>query len=165
MIGHVVERDWTTKAGLRAVCLYVRQSHRCGYVAVPRGHPLHGVKYSEHCEALRGELERIKGTPIGKRGIISLVCWDGERASPEIVFDVHGGLTYSGIDSDGYPLGEKNDAWWFGFDCAHAGDGTGYNSGEAHLVRTEEYVVSECESLAEQLAVFARAPDELATAE
>jgi hypothetical protein len=78
---------------------------------------------------------------------------DLEKATPELVFDVHGGLTYSGSGENSYPLPGK-DLWWFGFDCAHSGDGSmderlTFSDGP---VRSQEYVESECESLAKQLA-------------
>jgi len=37
-------------------------------------------------------------------------------------FDVHGGITY-GAYSDRYPMENKNEQFWLGFDCAHYGDG------------------------------------------
>ena len=80
----------------------VRNSHRCGYVEVPKGHPLFGVRYSEQCKALTNE-------------------------APEDVFRVHGGLTYSDADQP-YPV--TSDGWWFGFDCAHYEDKTEYFDGE-----------------------------------
>ena len=48
-----VERDWTTRAGLRAVVLIQVGWHRCGYVAVLPEHPLHGKQYNERCACLR----------------------------------------------------------------------------------------------------------------
>jgi len=76
--------------------------------------------------------------------------------------DVHGGLTYSKGKSD-YPV-ESEGLWWFGFDCAHSGDGRDftimsedyrrafekmeYFGGE---VRTSGYVSLECERLVDQL--------------
>lgn len=65
--------------------------------------------------------------------------------------DVHGGLTYAGngvVDA-----GEDRDLWWFGFDCAHAGDvspglGTPFTDG---VYRDIEFVTSECETLAREL--------------
>jgi len=67
--------------------------HWCGYVAVPSGHPWHG-----------------KG-------------WDDVPAY------VHGGITYcdkcDGDPVNGVchiPTADGDDAWWIGFDCAHAGD-------------------------------------------
>lgn len=52
----------------------------------------------------------------------------------DVAVDVHGGLTYS--ESEG-------DAWRFGFDTAHFGDGP--------AERSEEYVTAQCERLADQL--------------
>lgn len=55
-MSHNLERDWTTRAGLRAVCLLVHNSHRCGYVAVPPGHPLHGQDYDKPDVSCHGGL-------------------------------------------------------------------------------------------------------------
>ena len=123
-----VENDWTTKAGLRAICILTGMGHRCGYVGIPKGHPLYGVDHHEDSDALREAEERIGND-----------------------FDVHGGITYSG-GGNGYPV--DGDEWWFGFDCAHAGDATGSSLFPGDILRTQEYVESECESLAEQLAVI-----------
>lgn len=137
----VTERVWTTVAGLKAVCLLVHGSHRCGYVAVPEGHPLHGVSYSADTPVLSGE-------------------------SPEMRFDVHGGITFSGFADDGYPAPDSggHKLFWYGFDCAHSGDGLmgrlrDLSSGCP--VRSADYVVAECEKLAAQLAEFSdwEAPD------
>lgn len=81
---------------------------------------------------------------------------------------VHGGLTFSEGDSK-YPI-EGENLWWFGFDCAHSGDGKDWNltcrkvkdfyinnPQSAFIlfnegpVRTLEYCVNECNNLAEQL--------------
>ena len=84
----------------------------------------------------------------------------------DIAVEIHGGLTFSEIDSDG-------SGWWFGFDCAHYGDAS-YDpnmdlpslSDEARSFMTvirltpapgEHYwtqfeVEGECESLARQLS-------------
>ena len=66
----------------------------------------------------------------------------------EIPVQVHGGLTYASVDD--------NDNWVVGFDCAHSGDLVP-SFQKVHLnvndiYRDKEYVVSECESLAEQLS-------------
>lgn len=149
---HDVERDWMTEAGYRAVCLMVRGSHRCGYVGVPKGHPLYGVSYGEPTEVLRPAMQRTMEGQIGKRGIVPVFCASGEdddnRLRGDFVFDVHGSLTFSGKGEKGsYPL--SGDEWWFGFDCAHADDQTAFSpDGE---LRSREYVESECESLARQL--------------
>lgn len=64
--------------------------------------------------------------------------------------DVHGGLTF-GKANPKYPV--ESDLFWFGYDCAHAGDlvpGLGYSDSEDEE-RTLEYCIDECESLAKQL--------------
>ena len=153
-VSYTTEKDWVTRAGLRAVCLFANNSHRCGYVAVDKSHPLYGMEYSTDCKVLKQRLKEIQDGPVGKRGIVSLFCWDGKTASPDIVFDVHGGLTYSGGKGD-YPAA-GDDLWWFGFDCAHSGDRTKYHNGDYSEgeERTLEYVEQECESLTEQLAAI-----------
>ena len=165
-MAYIIERDWTTHAGFRAVVIMVDMGHRCGYVGVPKGHPLYGVSYSEQCDALTFPADES----IGKRGIIPVFCSDGEKASPEIVFDVHGGITYSG-GNDEYPV--ESDLWWFGYDCSHAGDspspevvadrikrmGSIFRPGPDEVHRSLDYCSSECESLAAQLVSRVRAAE------
>lgn len=76
-------------------CLIVRNyklGNYCGYVAVTPGHPLFGVG------AMSDEAENLH---------------------------VHGGITYAnkckGIVCHETQT-EEDKAWWFGFDCGHAGD-------------------------------------------
>ena len=48
--------------------------------------------------------------------------WDREDRcqSPEAIIEVHGGLTYSGSGLGPHPVSpQKEDLFWFGFDCAH----------------------------------------------
>jgi hypothetical protein len=82
----------------------------CGYVAVPPGHPWHGLGYSD-CTTSCGE--------------------DWCDHSTGSLCDVHGGLTFAGPCMKDDPIqgvchvpepGEPADVWWFGFDCAHAWD-------------------------------------------
>lgn len=72
-------------------------------------------------------------------------------------FEVHGGLSYSDL---AHPMGAYNaDAgyWWFGFDCAHAGDlvpgivamGLG---GDTDTYRDITFVMKNVQALADQLA-------------
>lgn len=149
--------------GMRCVVVFTRTGHRCGYVGINKEHRLYGVDYDQHIEFLTKE--SIENTPIGKRGILSIVFWDGESVTPEIYFDVHGSITYAG--SGDYPV--ESDLWWFGFDCAHAGDRPDYNKlreyGLANeeeimpwdvegVIRSQEYVEQECRNLADQLAAL-----------
>lgn len=92
--------QWTDpKTGLP--CLLVRQGQGslCGYVGVPKGHPLFGVGYSD----LDEELE-VHG------GITYTSLCEPHEDNPELgVCHVVEG-------------GEK--VWWWGFDAGHAGDRT-----------------------------------------
>ncbi len=113
-------------------CLLSRgpSGHWCGYVAVAPSHPLHGKSYD-----------------------------DARTAEGEYI-EVHGGLTYAdkcnGHICHVAKPGEPDDVWWFGFDCAHAGDYSpkyaryGRTPGEDY--RDVPYVQAETRRLADQLA-------------
>ena len=162
-----VESDFIHN-GMRCVVVFTRMGHRCGYVGINKEHRLYGVDYGQHIKFLAKE--SVENAPIGKRGIIPIMCWDGERITPEIYFDVHGGITYAG--SGNYPV--DSDLWWYGFDCAHAGDRNDYNKlreyGLANekrieeimswdlegVTRSQDYVEQECKNLADQLAALVK---------
>ncbi|CAB3952786.1 hypothetical protein [Achromobacter piechaudii] len=148
-----VEKDWITAAGFRAVVIMIKDSHRCGYVGVSPDHPLFDAEYSKPCAALTRPAD---DESIGKRSPLALLCVAGDESrmqSPEIVFDVHGGVTYSG-NSDTYPV--QSELWWFGFDCAHAGDQS--HGGITGVMRDLDYCVAECESLAAQIVAKTTLP-------
>jgi len=76
--------------------------------------------------------------------------------------EVHGGLTFAESDTDCGKGGEDN-AWWLGFDCAHAGDAPDpdlpgsdtmhrYGLPTYGTVRNASYVAGQCRRLAEQAA-------------
>ncbi len=138
-----IEKAWE-HAGFRCVVLAHRDiGFRCGYVGVPVVHPLYGVNY--------GAAGECNGAP----------------STPEAMFEVHGGLTYSNGSGD-YPA-KAEGLWWFGFDCGHAEDAPDpaiskgpYKNNicrifmerlECGEIRTLDYVIAECESLAKQLRV------------
>lgn len=163
-----IEACWKTKAGLQAaVMINGATGFRCGYVAVLYGHPLYGQDYSDPTNKLRFPRDET----IGKRDIISLFSALGDRTqrrSPGIVFDVHGGLTYSDRGDNNKWLnatvikGDPSKLWWFGFDAGHCDDGhlpewieamhaKGIDLWSNRPARTLEYMVDECESLAQQI--------------
>lgn len=157
---HNVEKTWKTEAGYIGVCIIIKNMHRCGYVGLLPNHPLHGIEYNQSTEKLKSLWEKIKEgseEEPDKRGpIITLLAAcdvdSPDNWSPDRVCNIHGGLTYSGGNQ--YPIKSEENLWWFGFDCGHAGDG--YLDGDMKRfssgpVRTTEYVITECESLAKQL--------------
>lgn len=101
---------------------------------------------------------------------------NSDKVRIETYFDVHGSITYSGGgEKSEYPI--ASDLWWFGFDCAHAGDGKDLQYAyekfpqyreitrqrmdmerkyhiDGEVVRSLEYVADECKRLAEQLKDF-----------
>ena len=139
-----VEKEWTC-CGFLCLSVTTGMGHRCGYVGIDRYHRLYGVGYSQESDLLEAVNSGIKGI------------------TPENFFYVHGGLTFADKRKE-YP-----DLWFFGFDCAHAGDlpdeslmenlpdytkkvllGHGTIS-DGGTVWTLDMVVAECESLAQQL--------------
>lgn len=108
-------------------CMIRRNIHIgnwCGYVEIPKKSILHGKDYN-----------------VFGKGNESL-----EDAIDSI--SVHGGLTWSG------ELNGEGDRYWFGFDCAHAGDAVFYDapaSFPGDVYRDRDYVVNETTSLAKQI--------------
>ena len=110
--------------------------HWCGYVAVPPGHPWHGVTFD-----------------------LSTADHEGE-AEPS----VHGGVTYTDScagDVCHVPKpGEPDSVWWIGFDCHHFLDlaprdeitSSFYGMDPRAQYKRLEYVQNECRALARQAA-------------
>lgn len=129
-----VEKIWTTEAGFLAASVWnARMGFRCGYVAVPESHPLYKIGYGDESPAL-GTLKDLALMIFPKD--------DDSLVTPELYFDVHGGIIFADNHCPTIDDGPE-DLWWFGFNCGHVGDGP---------VRSLEYVMEECESLARQLA-------------
>jgi len=151
----------------KCVVIFTDMGHYCGYVAVEQKSPLYGIKYNEDLKKPE-LLKELNQTTIGKRGVLPVFCWDGKETTPEILFNVHGGITFSRKNND-YPI-KNNNLWWFGFDCAHAGDKKDLTKLKKYFpkehekiinslyfftsgkVRTKNYVEKECRNLAEQIA-------------
>jgi hypothetical protein len=101
---------------------------------------------------------KVKVMPMGHRcgyvGANAEVFAD--KGYNDLDVDVHGGLTYARTEEDGLR--------WYGYDCAHLGDARDINlMDDQHkavftnlwddegVVRSLDYCISECESLATQL--------------
>lgn len=160
---------WVTSA----LWFFLSAGHRCGYVGISKPHPLYGKYYDEHLDIKKQDL---RDREVGVFPLIMSLLDEDERIRIEAYFSCHGGITYSnGGAGSTYPI--ESDLWWFGFDCAHAGDKKDFQLAyekfpemrenlkrqmeienmypiETDVLRTEEYVASECKKLAEQLKEF-----------
>jgi len=140
--------------------------HRCGYIKIPRNHYLYEKSYGEQ---LNIKFKKLKNEQMGKRNPITIFCSAGvkpeDNISMDLLFDVHGGITFSG---KGKRLAIDKLGWWVGFDCAHSGDGKDfsimddkykeieekYNLGNYGTIRTKEYVEQECKNLIDQIIKY-----------
>ena len=97
----------------------------------------------------------VRRVPYGNLcGYVALPPGHPLYGDDELVVDVHGGLTFSGVFEPDDPT------WWVGFDCGHWGDSTpesacavGALTLGGSTYRDIEYVRAECEKLAGQLDV------------
>lgn len=157
--------------GLKCVVLLTSIGHRCGYVGVGNNSFFYGKKYYEDLKKPE-LLEKIRKEPIGKRNILNLLLWDRKKITPELLFDVHGGITYSDNKKD-YPIVDHH-LWWFGFDCNHCDDAKDWKTTKKNfpkeewenyykvdqmypiqgIIRTKEYVEQECKNLAAQIKII-----------
>jgi len=163
----IVEADWITKAGLRAVVivgLHPEGTHRarCGYVGVPKESSFYGKDYNEQLDCI--SQDSANTSTLGDKSPIlafTAACGSDEefesiRRSLDIVINCHGGLTYAGGNGK-YPV--ESDLHWFGFDCSHYDDAhielsefdKQYGFANEGTVRTLEYCQEQCESIADQL--------------
>lgn len=115
-----VERDWLA-GGLR--CQVRRMpppfNHMCGYVQVPVSHPWNGVDYGDEVRGADVDLDTFDVDADTNFINVLMLAIADDRANVlrriEWRVRVHGGVTFAGrLDGE--------DGWWFGFDCAHAGD-------------------------------------------
>lgn len=158
-----IAKVWETKAGFKAAIIFTRQKFYCGYVGVPEGHSLHGLHYdsnSPYLAELTGKEE------AGQRGLLSIICGAERMQSPVMVFDVHGSITFSDTWSNSTDAFAelKDDNWYFGYDCAHSGDGEFPDiDAEGNIVydswalstqdhpKSLDFCIEQCESLAQQI--------------
>lgn len=153
--------------------MFNAMGYRCGYVGVPKSHPLYGKSCDDYLDIKKADIDgrEISGVfPF----LIALMDED-DRVRIDAYFYCHGGITFAnGGKNSNYPI--DSDLWWFGFDCGHCGDGRELDFAGIRFpkyrntilrqlevekafefedpVRTEEYVAEECKKLAEQLKEF-----------
>lgn len=158
--------------------------HLCGYVGVPKTHPLYGLDYRTPHELLRPLVDKRKGGDDLRMPAMELffAAFSADRdekgapPTPTLALAVHGGITWAkDIDggNDKYPGPPVKEHWWFGFDCNHCTDIAPFMEAkmqeiakrtglpplpsflEGREYRDLNYVKAECEHLAEQLVAVA----------
>lgn len=142
MKGYNVEHDITDERGYRQVVIrmdrpYAR--HRCGYVGIPAGHPLHGKDYDAPSKFKLGEMQTQESNPVGTYFALCALSEGDEFAIISYAANVNGGITYAD-GSPTYPV-DNDGLWWFGYDCAHIDD---VDDGGKPL----SFCIDECEKLA-----------------
>jgi len=139
-----IEEEWESYYPCK-VCVHPA-GHRCGYVGVSKKHPLYRESYFMENSFLN-VCEKLITRDLGEK-------WYGP------ILDVHGGLTFSCSSENALYLRDPAGLWWFGYDCAHAGDAPDplYAPKErtrmhysTATVKTLDFCKKECEKLAEQL--------------
>ena len=136
-------------------CLAVRHpelGNWCGYVGVPEGHPLFGVRWDScYLSDAQEKGERpgddvlpdvpeflLAGTPLPERMVLfertQKVCGAencADQHTPAGLLMAHHGVNFSAPcqeDDREHGIchvpdpGEPDNLWWFGFDCGHCGD-------------------------------------------
>lgn len=140
-MSYQIEKIWNYKK-YKCVVARMDMGHLCGYVGIPKAHPLYGKSYSDSCEEiLRPLKEKMDCRPMDdvKLSPINILCYClNGTIRPCDVFNVNGGITYSG---NKYPIDDDN--WWFGYDCDHYDD--------QDNPKDIDFCTIECKNLADQL--------------
>lgn len=151
MKSYIIEKEWISN-GLKCIVVFQKGGYRCGYVEVPQTHPLFGKYYNNYIN-------------------------DSTNVEIKDFFNVHGGITFS----EEFSEQSANHNWFFGFDCAHWNDKFDFDLAEKYFpeekilysilknasanstsekdcsIKTLDYVVEQCESLAKQLIDYENA--------
>lgn len=138
------------------LCLIYRQSmgHWCGYVAISTEHPYFGYDTEEMDVQVHGGITYGNTNPA-----FILNALLQEPIAIELMAQKEKGPLMDWLIDQGIP-GPALDAFWLGFDCAHAGDLSPAFSGlksrfimeeSFDIYRDAQYVQEECRNLALQL--------------
>ena len=148
-------KEWVDKeTGYPCRVIRMSSGALCGYVGLDNTHPLFELRYNDDTPALEGlyKQKENKEVNMDKISILALFCatmeTEGQCYKPEILIEVHGGLSFSGYHKDN----AENPYWWYGFDCSHSGDRSPvYEFSYDEVYRDFAYTIEECRLLAQQL--------------
>lgn len=120
--GEPDELDFTDKATGYPIAMRRNRVYAwCGYVGVPPSHAWHGKQLSHRLPAPEGF--RTTACDIDALGVLTVfftafALEEGQVCLVSLV-PCHRGMSYAGPPHWGE---DGRASWWFGFDCAHAGD-------------------------------------------
>lgn len=145
-------KQWKTKVDLEATILLTHESHHCGYVEIPKDSIFYLKKYRDKMPEFA---DYVKNEDID--------CCHPNAPTLAILFDIHGGITFSDHPNWGE---EDKERWIFGYDCAHYGDVTYFTEEAAKDMiqlggtwKDKNYCINECESLAKQIVDLSKYVD------
>ena len=109
-MSYKVEKEWDTRAGLKAVAILTDNSHRCGYVSIDDEHPLYGKNYGDHIDCEWQDI--VNNRSVERMGDInaflaSAAFQSGEKPKISYFFDVWGSITYMETNNE-YPIKTEN---------------------------------------------------------
>jgi hypothetical protein len=159
-LGEADKVAWLDEAsGYECIIMRAAGGHLCGYVGVPPEHPLYGFEHRAIPAAL--EIEVHGGLSY------SAVCEHGPSPAPGIAAEARrichvssGYVRHGTVEHATDYRVQRDDAWWFGFECNHVYDvvpddrshANGFLAAETGAVyRDEAYVHQEVINLASQL--------------
>ena len=116
------EKEWTTRAGLKAVVIAHDMGHRCGYVGVSKYHPWYGKDYNETDLDVHGGLTYAGMRKDGLWWFGYDCAHLGDAADPDLMSDEYKTFSWSRALTLG-----------------------------GETIKTLDFCVNECESMAAQL--------------
>ena len=153
-------KEWTAH-GLRCVIKRIEHSgHLCGYVGVPKGHPLYGASaFEPHPLFVEQNLQEQDEPPVVRAEYIAWairVFDERNSLTPAGRLTAHGGVNY-GNSLLPREAPEGSGLWWFGFSCDQGGDdypeqSRVFSERYGYVYRDMAYVTAQAENLARQLA-------------
>ena len=149
---YLLEKVWKYNKYICAI-LALDSGHRCGYVGVNKDSKLFGI------DCIKDIKDKFK--------------IDKKEVSLDLLINVHGGITYTEMNRNFFPIYTEEETWFFGFDCAHLGDAQDpklidtfrkqyyknnsiFQDYPEDKIRTLDYCIDECNFMAKQFEQLER---------